>query len=174
MSKHTFVTESHAWGDEKKTVEVLSRAEVATIAAEAAEESASDLLRKLSSQERKLVMASEQAAAAFKDAAAARKTVERLVETARETFRDVIEELLAPHYRLLAQHLGIEVSAEKKKCKIQLGKDSASKNSKKKVSPSKKITLSKKVASSKKKVKVLKKTTASRSIRKGGKSCRKK
>ena len=169
MAKHTFVTESH-WHkkDDTKTVEILSRAEVATIATKTAEESVSDLLRKLSSQERKLVKASEQAAAAVKDAAAARKTVERLVETARETFRDVIEELLAPHYRLLAQHLGIEMPTEKKKFKIQQGKDSTPKNSKKKVTPSKKAT------PSKKKTTALKKATASRSIRKGSKLCRKK
>ena len=168
MAKHTFVTESHAWGDEKKTVEILSRAEVATIAAKAAEESASDLLRKLSSQERKLVKASEQAAAAFKDAAVARKAVERLVETARATFRDVIEELLAPHYRLLAQHLGIEVSEEKAKGKIKVEKDSASKNSKKKALGTKKVM------PSKKKAMASKRTTVSRSIREGvGRSCRK-
>ena len=160
MAKHTFVTESHAWGDEKKTVEILSRAEVATIAAKAAEESVSDLLRKLSSQERKLIKASEQAAVAFKDAAAARKAVERLVETARETFRDIIEELLAPHYRLLAQHLGIEVSAEKAKGKIKVEKNSVTKNSKKKAPSAKKAAPSKK------------KTTATRSVRRGGRSCR--
>ena len=168
MAKHTFVTESHLTGDDKKTVEILSRTDVTTIAAETAEEAVSDLLRKLSSQERKLVKASEQAAEAAKDAAAARKKVERLVETARETFRDVIEELLAPHYRLLAQHLGIEMPTEKKKCKVQQGKNSAPKNSQKKVTPSKKATLSKKKATA------LKKTTASRSIRKGDRSCRKK
>lgn len=160
MAKHTFVTESHTWprGDDKKTVEILSRSEVATIAAEAAEEVVSDLPRKLSSQERKLVKALEQAADAAKDSAAARKTVERLVETTRETFRDIIEELLAPHYRLLAQHLGIEMPVETAKGKIKFEKDPGNKDSKR--TPSKKTARAKLMVA------------ASRSTRKGVKPCR--
>ena len=165
MAKHTFVTESHLAGDEKKTVEILSRAEVATIAAKAAEETAFDLLRKLSLQDRKLVKAVEQAAAASKCAAEAREEVDKIVETARETFREVIEELLAPHYRLLAQHLGIEMPVEKPRRMIRMVKASVSKKPQKKVSGVKKaVPVKKKTAVS---------TTASRPKRKGGRSCRK-
>ena len=120
MARHTFVTESHAFGDEKKTVEILSRSEVEDIAAEAAKGANSSLIRKLAAQDRKLASAAEQAAAAAKDAAEAKEEVKRLVETARETFREVIEEMLAPHYRLLAllaQHLGIELPAVAEKPK---------------------------------------------------------
>ena len=108
MARYTFVTESHWGGDEKKTVEILSRLEVEDIAAEAAKAANSGLARRISSLDRKLTKAAEQVAAAAKDAMAAKEEVKRLVETARETFREVIEEMLAPHYRLLAQHLGIE------------------------------------------------------------------
>ena len=69
-------------------------------------------------QNRKLAKAAEQAKAAAKDAAEAKETVERLVEMARETFRDVIAELLEPHYRLLAQHLGIELPTAAAKLKV--------------------------------------------------------
>ena len=158
MAKHTFVTESHLAGDEKKTVEILSRSEVATIVTRALKDCSSDFLRKLSAQERKLVKAAEQAADAAKDAAAAREMAEKLVDTARETFRDIIEELLAPHYRLLAQHLGIEMPVETAKGKIMFEKDLGNKDSKR--------TPSKKTARAKLKV------AASRSTRKGVKPCR--
>ena len=117
MARHTFVTESHWGGDEKKTVEILSRLEVEDIAAEAAKAANSGWARRISSLDRKLAKAAEQAAAAGKDATAAKEEVKRLVETAREAFCEVIEELLVPHYRLLAQHLGVElpVVAEKPK-----------------------------------------------------------
>ena len=108
MAKYKFVTASHTTYDEKKTVEILSRSEVETIAEEAAEGAVSNFARKLSSQDRKIAKAAEQAAAATADATRAREAVERLVETARETFRDVITELLAPHYRYLEEHLGIK------------------------------------------------------------------
>ena len=168
MAKHTFVIESHLTGDDKKTVEILSRSDVATIAARAAEEAASGFARKLSAQERKLTKVAEHATAAAKDASAAREMVEKLVETAREAFRDVIEEMLAPHYRLLAQHLGIEVAEKKPKVMIKLEEDSSSSLPQKNATPSKKVT------PSKKKAVALKKTTASRSVRKGGKPCPKK
>ena len=156
MAKHTFVTESHAWGDEKKTVEILSRTDVADIATKAMEDCSSDFSRKLLAQERKLAKAAEQATDAFKDASSAREMAEKLVETARETFRDVIEELLAPHYRLLAQHLGIEMPAEKTGG-----------------TPKKKAPGAKKAMPLKKKKTALTKTTSSRQVRKGGKPCRK-
>ncbi len=115
MARYTFVTESHWGGDEKKTVEILSPAEVEDIAAETAKEANRGLGRRLSSQDRKLAKVVEQSVAAAKDAVEAKEEVKRFVETARETFREVIEELLAPHYRLLAQHLGIEVPAPMEK-----------------------------------------------------------
>ncbi|MBR4611845.1 MAG: hypothetical protein IKO40_03925 [Kiritimatiellae bacterium] len=64
--------------------------------------------RENTKRDRKIAKAAEQAAAAAEDAAAARETVEKFVEMARETFRDVIAELLAPHYRYLEEHLGIK------------------------------------------------------------------
>ena len=112
MARYTFVTESHLRVDEKKTVEILSRAEVEDIAAEAAKTANSSLARRISSQDRKLAKVVEQSAAAAKDATAAKEDVKRLVEKARETFREVIEEILEPHYRFLAQHLGIELPAQ--------------------------------------------------------------
>ena len=76
MAKYKFVTASHTTYDEKKTVEILSRSEVASIAEEAAEEAVSNFARKLSLQERKLAKAAEQAAAAATDASTAREAVE--------------------------------------------------------------------------------------------------
>jgi hypothetical protein len=52
-----------------------------------------------------------------------------LVETARETFRDVIAELLAPHYRRLAELSGIEPPVPE--ASLKQG-DSASVNAKRK------------------------------------------
>ena len=109
MARHTFVTASHTTYDETKTVEILSRSEVANIASREVETAVSEIARNLKSQERKFSKAAERATAAAKDAALAWDEVQRLVETARETFRDVIAEMLEPHYRLLAQHLGIEL-----------------------------------------------------------------
>ena len=111
MARHTFVTASHTTYDETKTVEILSRSEVANIASREVETAVSEIARNLKSQERKFSKAAERATAAAKDAALAWDEVQRLVETARETFRDVIAELLEPHYRLLAQHLGIKLPA---------------------------------------------------------------
>ncbi len=108
MAKYKFVTASHTTYDEKKTVEILSRSEVETIAEEAAEVAVSNFARKLSLQDRKIAKTAEQAAAAAADAAMAREAVKRLVETAREAFRDVIAELLAPHYRYLEEQLGVK------------------------------------------------------------------
>ena len=124
MARYTFVTESHTFGDDKKAVEILSRSEVTTIAEEAAKEAVSNFARKISAQDRKLAKTAEQAVAAAEDAAAAHEAVARIVETAQETFRDVIAELLAPHYRYLEEHLGIkppefENEAEKPSSKLK-------------------------------------------------------
>ena len=131
MAWHTFVTESHALGDEKKRVEILSRSEIRAIV----EDCVADMqggIEEINDDKQKLWDILDQfkprpphgtkgayektvrefrdaALAAAKDAAEAKEAVERLVETARETFRDIIAELLDPHYRLLAQHLGIEL-----------------------------------------------------------------
>ncbi len=64
--------------------------------------------RENAKRDQKITKAAKQAATAAEDAAAARETVEKFVETAQETFRDVIAELLAPHYRYLEEHLGIK------------------------------------------------------------------
>lgn len=156
MARHTFVTESHWGGDEKKTVEILSRSEVEDIAAEAAKGANSGLARRISSLDRKLAKAVEQAAVAAKDAAEAKEEVKRLVETARETFREVIEEMLAPHYRLLAQHLGIELPIE-----VETPKTTTKKRPDEKAEKNKTVTLKKTAA-------------VRRTIEKGGNTCRKK
>lgn len=111
MARHTFVTASHTTWDETKTVEILSRTDVRKVVLEVIGREAEDLADKIKVQERKLAKVSEQAAATAKDAATAREEVKRLVETARESFRTVIEEMLEPHYRTLAEHLGVKVSA---------------------------------------------------------------
>lgn len=87
----------------------ISRPVVKRIVADALAPLCEEIDRDNAKRDRKLVKATEQAKAAAKEAAEAKEAVERLVETARETFRDVIAELLEPHYRLLAQHLGIEL-----------------------------------------------------------------
>ena len=160
MAKHTFVTVSHLTGDETRTVDILTRADVRKIVAEVIGLEVGDIDGKLKMQERKLAKTSEQTATAAKDAAAAKEGVKRLVETARETFREVIEELLVPHYRLLAQHLGIELPTKLTSV--------ASKN--RTSSTRKTASATKPPATSKKKT--TKKTAASRSVRKGGKLCR--
>lgn len=133
MARHTFVTESHTFGDEKKTVEILSRSEVRAIVEDVVAELQRgieeinddkqriwDILDQFKPRpphgtkgayEKTVREFRDAAFAAAKDSAEAREAVERLVETARETFCDVIAELLEPHYRLLAQHLGIELPA---------------------------------------------------------------
>lgn len=90
----------------------ITRTAVKKIVADSLKSLCEELDRENAKRDRKLDKAAEQAKAAAKDAAEAKETVERLVETARETFRDVIAELLEPHYRLLAQHLGIELPVE--------------------------------------------------------------
>ena len=117
MAKHTFVTASHTTYDETKTVEILTKAEVRKIVSEVIGLETSDIVSKLKTQDRKLAKTAEQAATAVKDATETRKEVARLVETMRETFRNVIEELLEPHYSRLAEHLGIKISSEAAKTK---------------------------------------------------------
>lgn len=134
MARYTFVTESHALGDEKKTVEILSRSEIRAIVEDCFADmqggidEINDDKQKLwdildqfkprpphgtkSTYEKTVREFRDDALAAAKDAAEAKEGVERLVETARETFREIIAELLAPHYRFLAQHLGIELPVE--------------------------------------------------------------
>ncbi len=111
MAKHTFVTASHTTWDETDTVDILSRTDVRKIVLEVIRRETEDLKGKILTLERKLAKASEQAATAAKGADEARDKVNRLVENARESFRKVIEELLEPHYRILAEHLGVKVSA---------------------------------------------------------------
>ncbi len=97
------------WQEEQ--FDIPTKSEIRKILAEETE----SIERSVASQSRKLAKMAEQAAAASKDAAAAREMVEKIVETAREVFSDVIEELLAPHYRrlaALAMAAGIEVPEE--------------------------------------------------------------
>lgn len=119
MARHTFVTVSHLTGDETRTVDILTRADVKNIVAEVIGLEIGDIDSKMEAQERKLAKMSVQAASAAKIAAVAQREIEKIVETARETFQGVIKELLAPHYRLLAQHLGVELPMEKAKQKIE-------------------------------------------------------
>ena len=125
MARHTFVTVSHLTGDETRTVDILTRADVKNIVAEVIGLEIGDIDSKMEAQERKLAKMSVQATSAAKIAAVAQKEIEKIVETARETFQGVIKELLAPHYRLLAQHLGVELPMEKAKQKIGKTRKSA-------------------------------------------------
>ncbi len=117
MARHTFITTVGAekvgfrghgvltdvtYDDE--TVDIPSKSEIRKLITEEIGQVTQDI----NLLNRKLDEVAEQAKAATKDAAAAREAVERIVETARETFRDVIAELLAPHYRYLEEHLGIK------------------------------------------------------------------
>ena len=109
MARHSFVTDVSfgltGFQLDRKPVEVLSRADVKKIVLEVIEE---EVWGKLKSQERKITKVGERSETAVKDAKVAREEIQRFVETARETFRDVIEEILEPYYRFLAHHLGIE------------------------------------------------------------------
>ena len=111
MAKHTFVTKlelTKRFGAVTDVeyyddmVDIPSKSEIREIAKTA-----------MSSELKKVVQSVESAAktatAAAMDASVAREEIARIVETARETFREVIDELLVPHYRFLAQHLGIEL-----------------------------------------------------------------
>ena len=108
MARHTFVTESHTTYDETETVDIPTRTEIKKIAAEAMEVSATAMSAELRKVAKTAETATKTAKAAALDATTAREEVIRLVETAREAFRAVIEELLAPHYRYLEEQLGIK------------------------------------------------------------------
>lgn len=88
-----------------ETIDIPSKSDIRKLIAE----ETGQITHGMDMQNRKLAKAAEQAKTAAKDAAEAKEAVERLIETARETFREIIAELLEPHYRLLAQHLGIEL-----------------------------------------------------------------
>ncbi len=148
MARHTFVTESHTFGDEKKTVEILSRSEIRAIVKDCFAELQGDIEEinddkqriwdildqfkprpphgTKSTYEKSVREFRDSALAATKDASEAKEEVERLVATARETFRNVIADLLEPHYRLLAQHLGIELPVATTKSKASEKKRPAS------------------------------------------------
>ena len=166
MARQTFVTPGFPFKG-TKTVDILTRSDVKKIVVEVIGQEIGDNEKKQKEQERKLAKISEQVADASKYAAEAREEVNRIVEIARETFREVIEELLAPHYRLLAQHLGVEVSEVEPMGNGKLEKDTVA------VLPQKKTTPSKNAPSLRKKATALKKKTGSSPIRKGAKPCRK-
>ena len=164
MARHSFVTDLEVqrnWAGlvkgiqpDQKTVEILSRSDVRKIVLEVIDEEVWD---KLKSKERKITKVGEQAETAVKDAKVARKEIQRFVETARETFRDVIDELLVPHYRFLAQHLGIELSD-------QLTRET---------SKNRTVSTRKAASAAKTPVTSKKKTAVSRSVRKGVKAWKK-
>ena len=194
MAKHTFVTKlelTKRFGAVTDVeyyddmVDIPSKSEIREIAKTA-----------MSSELKKVVQSVESAAktatAAAMDASVAREEIARIVETARETFREVIDELLVPHYRFLAQHLGIElpdqltsVASTRETAPVALPSNgSVSAKPKKKttrriiraadedrkdapVHPKKKTTSAAKTLAASKK-----KTTVSRSVRKGSKLCR--
>ena len=123
MARHTFVKKVElntklglvtGWSVSEEPVNIPTNSEIKRVAAESVER----LVHDISLRDRKLAKVAKQAATAAKDAAEAKEEVKRLVEAARETFREVIEEMLAPHYRLLAQLLGVELPTEKMKQKI--------------------------------------------------------
>ncbi len=124
MDRHTFVKKVKCTKNlfglvtgvsaSSEPVNIPTNSEIKRVAAESVEQ----LVHDISLRDRKLAKVAKQAATAAKNAAEAKEEVKRLVEAARETFREVIEEMLAPHYRLLAQLLGGELPTEKMKQKI--------------------------------------------------------
>ena len=111
MARHTFVTPGLIFNG-TKTVDILTRAEITKIVEDVVDSRIGEIEDGLKAQERKIDKILKRVDAAEKDAAKASKEVQRFVEKARETFREVIEEILEPHYRFLAQHLGIELPAQ--------------------------------------------------------------
>ena len=83
MARYRFVTASHALCDETQTVDILTPMEVKKIACDAIQVS----MTALTAEEKESVEAARVAEA---NAAIAREEVSRLVETARDAFRDVI------------------------------------------------------------------------------------
>ena len=108
MARHTFVTPGLIFNG-TKTVDILTRAEITKIVEDVVDNRISEIKDGLKAQERKIDKILKRVDVAEKDAAKASREVQLFVETTRETFRDVIDELLVPHYRFLAQHLGIEL-----------------------------------------------------------------
>lgn len=198
MARHSFVTVSHITGDETKTVEILTRAEIKKIVEDVVDSRIGEIEDGLKTQERKIDEIAKRVDAAEKDAAKASKEVQRFVEKARETFREVIEEILEPHYRFLAQHLGIELPAQltsvasknrtvstRETAPFALSSDeSISAKTKKKITRRIKrdvegdrknppaCTKRKATLTAQKPAASKKKTTQKRSARKGGKLCR--
>lgn len=104
MGKYTFVTESHLSGDDKQTVEILSRRDVEEIADKSAEQ-AFDLLRREFEQERdrlskRIERAAKTVGEAKQAAEEAQITAEtktnRLVEESGDVFRGIVEDSLRP------------------------------------------------------------------------------
>ena len=125
--KHTFVTASHTTYDETEVVEILTRTDDKKIVAEVIGLEAADIESKLKTQDRKLAKAAEQATTAAKDATEVRKDVARLIETVRESFREVIVELLEPYYLRLAEHLGVKIPSKGTKSKAMKTKTASKK-----------------------------------------------
>lgn len=107
MAKYTFVTVSGVFEDETETVDILSRRDVERIAGTVAESALSSVEARLS---RGLDRTSKMAAEAKKEAGAAKKAAsaaekgtesmaQRLAGEAGKTFRNVVEESLAPVFQ---------------------------------------------------------------------------
>ncbi len=112
----TFVTESHAWEDEKSSAEVLDRSDVRAIAsdlANAAERDAVEVSKREINRHARRVQALEGSLEQLrKDIALAQActeylkgSVEKIVENARAAFSSSVEEILRPQYETLASIL---------------------------------------------------------------------
>ena len=114
MARHTFVTElelTKRFGAVTDVeyyddmVDIPSKSEIREIVKTA-------MSSELKEVAQSVEVATKTAKAAAMDASVAREEIARIVETARETFRKVIDELLVPHYRFFEQLLGIELPAQ--------------------------------------------------------------
>lgn len=104
MTQYTFVTESHLGGDEKSTVDILSRRDVERIADAAAGNALQPLEERLSRRIERIGKAASEAKEGADEARMgakaaldeARSTAERIAGSARDTFRSIVAESLMP------------------------------------------------------------------------------
>ena len=98
--KYTFVTGASVWGDDKQTVEILSREDVRKAADGAVGEARGDWEREKNRMGERIEQAVRAAAGAAETAGQARKTAEetaeRLAADAKGAFRDIVAESLEP------------------------------------------------------------------------------
>lgn len=114
--KITFVTESHAFGDEKSSAEILDRGDVRAIASELAKDAEQGAIettkreldrhgRRVQDLERSLEELRKGVETAQSCAEQSQRNVDKLVENVHGAFSSSIEEILRPQYESLASIL---------------------------------------------------------------------